>query len=354
MPTEKTKADYRKLAANFYAKRLQGEQPTPKKIADALAACAHEYRPAYWRRLRNALELDQREKGYKDAADRIAGTRNPLTTTKTGQGIIDPALRGETPPKQRRAKSISEADYQKLIDALTDTKNDAEHQNNFEVLAATLLAKYLGVRPAEMLSLEIDDRGIVRVRGAKRTSDGKRGADRWFRVEPEIQKYISTSISVLQKGEQRQPGVMRRVQSRLDRLSRKLWPRRQARPSLYTFRHQMGGNLKAMGLDRRAIAYIMGHQSTKSVEVYGDRRKASGGIGIKLSGHEATRFQGRENHTSPPDGMPESKVPPALRSVAQSLKSETPQTPETPVQQKEKPAVSPSSSGFRGPGGPGM
>lgn len=353
MPTEKTKADYRKLAANFYAKRLGDEQPTPKKITDALAACAHEYRPAYWRRLRNALELDQREKGYKDAADRIAGTRNPLTTTKTGQGIIDPVLRGPTPPKQRRAKSISEADYQKLIDALTDTKNDAEHQNNFEVLAATLLAKYLGVRPAEMLSLEIDDRGIVRVRGAKRTSDGKRGADRWFRVEPEIQKYISTSISVLQKGEQRQPGVMRRVQSRLDRLSRKLWPRRQARPSLYTFRHQMGAELKSMKLDRRAIAYIMGHQSTQSVEVYGDRRKSKGGIGIKITGQEVTRFQGRENHTAAPDGVPESKIPPALRAVAQSLKSET---PETPVQQEKtaKPAVSPPSSGFRGPGGPGM
>ncbi|WP_030074913.1 site-specific integrase [Halomonas alkaliantarctica] len=348
-----TEEAYRSLAANFYAKRLNGELPTPKKITDALKACASEYRPAYWRRLRNALEFDQRSKRFYESADRIAHTRNPMTTTRTGQGLINPRDRGPTPPKQRRAKSISEADYQKLIDALTDTKNDAEHQNNFEVLAATLLAKYLGVRPAEMLSLEIDDRGIVRVRGAKRTSDGKRGADRWFRVEPEIQKYISTSISVLQKGEQRQLGVMRRVQSRLDRLSRKLWPRRQARPSLYTFRHQMGGDLKAMGLNRRAIAYIMGHQSTKSVEVYGDRRKASGGIGIKLSGQEAERFQGRENHTAAPDGLPESKVPPALRAVAQSLKSET---PETPVRQEKpaKPVVSPSSSGFRGPGGPGM
>ncbi|MCA1789343.1 MAG: hypothetical protein LC667_05640, partial [Thioalkalivibrio sp.] len=88
----------------------------------------------------------------------------------------------------------------------------------------------------------------------------------------------------------------------------------RGRPSLYTFRHQLGAELKSMKLDRRAIAYIMGHQSTQSVEVYGDRRKSRGGIGITLTGQEASRFQGRENHRDAPEGMPESKVPPALRT----------------------------------------
>lgn len=353
MPTEKTKADYRKLAANFYAKRLQGEQPTPKKIADALAACAHEYRPAYWRRLRNALELDQREKGYKDAAERIAGTRNPLTTTATGEGIIDPALRGETPPKQRRAKSIRPDDARHLRDTLLErgqaAATEAEKRRYQETLGAVLLAEQLGVRPAEMPYLRIEG-GRVYVTGAKKT--GERGADRVLTLpdDPEMRVALPGAAKLLHGAG---PEVMRRIQSRLDRLTRELWPRRQARPTLYTYRHQMGGNLKGMGLDRRAIAYIMGHQSTKSVEVYGDRRKGSGGIGIKLSGQEAKAFQGRENHTAAPDGLPESKIPPALRAVAQSLKSET---PETPVQQEKpaKPAASPSSQGFRGPRGPGM
>lgn len=52
MATEKTKAEYRRLAAHFYEKRLGDEPPSPKRITDALAGCAHEYRPAYWRRLR--------------------------------------------------------------------------------------------------------------------------------------------------------------------------------------------------------------------------------------------------------------------------------------------------------------
>lgn len=355
MPTEKTKADYRKLAANFYEKRLGGEQPTPKKITDALEACAHEYRPGYWRRLRNALEFDQRDKSFDKAAERIAGTRNPMTTVVGGKGIADPAMRGPTAPKQRRVKSISESDVTRLKNEILErgmATEGKEQRRHWETLSAVLLAEQLGVRPAEMPGLRVDqEKGVVHVTGAKK-SDGLRGADRVLSLpdNSDTRRLIAKSAEYL---EGVGPEGMHRIQSRLDRLSRQLWPRRQSRPSLYTFRHQMGGNLKAMGLNRRAVAYIMGHQSTKSVEVYGDRRKSSGGIGIKITGQEAGRFQGRENHTAAPDGVPESKVPPALRAVAQSLKSET---PETPVQQKEKPAkpaASTPSQGFRGPSGPG-
>lgn len=291
---KETEEAYRKLAANFYAKRLAGEPPSPKRIVDALAGSASEYRPAYWRRLRNALEFDQRSKGYLDAADRIAGTRNPMTTVAGGKGIIDPTVRGPTAPKQKRAKSISPDDRKKLWKAakgLTDRD---------ETCAAILLAEKLGVRPAEMLGLRVDqERGVIHVIGAKKAG-GLRGADRALTLPDDpARKNIVAAVRVVQSAEKKKTGAVHRIQARLDRLSRKLWPRRKARPSLYTFRHQMGGNLKGMGLDRRAIAYIMGHQSTKSVEVYGDRRKGSGGIGIKLNGQEAEAFQGRENHRAP-------------------------------------------------------
>ncbi|MDR5900457.1 site-specific integrase [Halomonas vilamensis] len=345
MPTEKTKQDYRKLAQHFYDKRLNGEPPTPKKITDALQKCCHQYRPAYWRRLRNAVEFDQREKGYEESAERIKHTRNLMTTISTGEGIIDSTLRGETPPKQKRAKSISPDDIEKLMQAVKEL-NDGK-----ETSAAIFLVRNLGVRPIELLSLQVDkERGLVHVVGAKK-SGGLRGADRVLTLpdDPHIRRNIAGAARIVQRAEREKGGVVHRIQSRLDRISRRLWPRRQARPSLYTFRHALGGNLKAMGLSRPAIAYIMGHQSTKSVEVYGDRRKGSGTIGIKISGNEAQAFQGRENHREAPDGLPESKIPPALRSVADSLKS---QPSETPVQQKEKPAQSAASAPpnrFRGP-----
>lgn len=333
MPIEQTQQDYRKLAAYFYEQRLNGEQPTPKKIADALAACADEYRPAYWRRLRGALAFDQAEKGFDRAAERIKNTRNPMTTIAGGGGIIDPTLRGDTAPKKRRAKAINSNDRAKLWAAAKELKD------RNETCAAILLAERLGVRPVEMPNLRVDrEVGLVYVVGAKQSDDGVRGADRILTLpdDPDVRRNIAAAVHVIQRAEREKPGAMHRIQSRLHRLSRRLWPRRQGRPSLYTFRHQMGGNLKGMGLDRRAIAYIMGHQATKSVEVYGDRRRGTGTIGIVITGQEAERFQGRENHREP-HAPHEQKAKPA----------------KAPAEQKENP-IEPTEPSFRGPSGPAL
>jgi hypothetical protein len=55
MATDKTKLEYERLAKHFYI-RLERKniKVTAKSISDALLACAPEYRPDYWRRLRRA------------------------------------------------------------------------------------------------------------------------------------------------------------------------------------------------------------------------------------------------------------------------------------------------------------
>ncbi|MDN6337226.1 MAG: site-specific integrase [Halomonas sp.] len=331
MPTEKTKADYRRLAAHFYKQRLGDEPPSPKRITDSLKACAGEYRPAYWRRLRGALVFDQQEKGFSKAAERIKNTINPQTTDQ--HGPLDKGLRGPVPSKQRRAKSISAEDLGRLKLAARKLKAGQE------VLAALSLAEELGVRPAEMLSLRVDQaRGVVHVTGAKRNA--QRGADRVLQpmiTEPWAMRSLAVSVETLRDAEEGSPGVIHRVQARLDRVTRKLWPRRKMRPTLYTLRHQMGSELKASGASRAAIAYAMGHQSTQSVEVYGDRRSAkrSGGLTIEAGDREAAAFQGRENHTAPHEPR-----------EAQ---------PATPVvQQEEAPVQPPTPAPYVGPSGPGM
>ncbi|MFM5276678.1 site-specific integrase, partial [Aeromonas caviae] len=57
-----------------------------------------------------------------------------------------------------------------------------------------------------------------------------------------------------------------------------LWPARKSLPTFYSWRHQMGSELKASGLDRQRIAYIMGHQATSSVDKYGNRKSANGNV----------------------------------------------------------------------------
>lgn len=247
---EKTQAEYRSLAENFYATRLGGQPPSPKRVSDALAACSADYRPAYWRRLRCALAYDQDARGYGEAAERIRAVENMARK----QGL-------PMKQKQHRATEISEKDEAKLLDYLGPS-------GDIEVTAAVVMAKYLGVRPAEMMDVRIRG-GVVVIRGAKKSHQGARGADRIVEVPPRVLATLAGCVEALHSS----PRGLVGVQDRLRRICSGLWPRRKVLPTLYTFRHQLGSDLKAHGLDRVEIAYLMGHQATKSVDQYGDKRR---------------------------------------------------------------------------------
>ena len=284
--TAATRAAYSKLAENFYEHRVSG-QPSPKRVADALKNCASEYRPAYWRKLRNALMYDQVSKGYHDAASRIGATRNPVT-----------AAGGEVKKKQRRIKSVSDADHSKL-------SQEAMKDEDQAVFSAMLIARYVGCRPAEMLSVSDAGNNRVAIEGAKK-SKGNRGLDRVVELDPALHKLVLYSVARLREAEPGKSGIMHKVQSRMDRLCKRLWPRRAAHITLYSFRHQLGGDLKASSMSRTEIAYVMGHQSTKSVEVYGDRRK--GGKTAVKPALGADMSMIRENHSAP---GPKAPTPPS-------------------------------------------
>lgn len=250
---EETKAEYIRLAEHFISERLK--HVTPKLIKDALQGCAGEYRPAYWRRLRCALAVQQEEAGYKTNADLIRKVVNPITQDKTDLSKIK--------PKQRRIKSISDADEKKLTDHLIASNGLGDKQ----LLAAIAVISITGVRPAELQGMQIIGDEVV-VTGAKQSHGGKRGADRRLCFGPMYVRGLRRYLAQL-KGVDIGP-----LQDRLRALGKELWPQRQALPTLYSWRHQMGSNLKASGMDRRQVAYLMGHQATASVDVYGNKRSA--------------------------------------------------------------------------------
>ena len=275
---EKTKSSYRKLANHFYKKRLDGQQPTGKRIADALKECAGEYRPAYWRRLRNALAFDQAEKGYSDAAERINAAKNPVT--KPGSGLA-------VKQKQKRVNRVTEADENKLVDYFVD-------RDDKEVIAALYVVQHTGVRPAEMSGIRVIAPDKILIPGAKKSHGGKRGADRVIQLPPDVVGYIGKAVSVLQKDD------MTSVQNKLAAAGRKLWPQRKSTPTLYSWRHQMGADLKASGIGRDELAYIMGHQSTESADRYGNPRTARGGRVLPKPDAEADLSGIRIDHGNPP------------------------------------------------------
>jgi integrase len=231
-------------------------------------------------KLRGALAFDQEQKGYQEAAERLRQLKNPVR--EKGLPIK---------PKQSRVKTISGADEEKLLEALGRV-DDAP------VVAALCIAKFTGVRPAEMWSLRIRDGRLV-VTGAKKSHGGQRGADREILIAPGLMEMMPAYLDALrEKGDE----DVTSIQHRLRYACQRLWPRRKAWPSLYTWRHQMGSNLRAAGRDRAEVAYIMGHQSTKSVDQYGDKRTAKAGTALPRvpEGTDLGRIRVKHRGAQPP------------------------------------------------------
>lgn len=273
--TPNTQAEYRKLAAHFYSTRITGPA-TPKRLADALVSVAGDYRPAYWRRLRNALAFDQAERGYQSAADRLSSTKNPVT-------MSDSALTAKS--KQKRIQSVSAKDEAAILEHLR-TNGDRP------AYGAVMLAKLTGARPSEMARIRVDGCRVV-IDGAKKTADGMRGADRVLIVSEREAQMIAACVDHVANAN------VGAIQDRIGAAGKRLWPQRSAVPSLYSWRHQMGSELKASIADRREVAYLMGHQATASVDRYGNRRTARGGKVPRAP--EGETFENvRETHSEPP------------------------------------------------------
>lgn len=261
---EKTKDAYLKLARNFYDQRLDGEQPTPKRVIAALKNCAAEYRPAYWRRLRNALAYAQEHAGYKKNSAHINATENPVTAEGS---------KAKPKPRLKRAKKVTEADHQKLMSVLKKHK-DIPGQ------AAVYLCKNLGCRPAELANIGITG-CVVYIESAKKNDGMKRGLDRMINVDPKIAKAIGQASMIIKK-EMKKGRSVKQIQDRLFKHAKEAFPRRGARISLYSYRHQIGSNLKSdKSLSEKQVAYLMGHQATSSIEQYGHVKSGTGSAGIE-------------------------------------------------------------------------
>lgn len=254
---ESTKQRYLKLAANFYRTRMNGAALSTSNIRSALTNAAPSYRPDYFRVLKNALAFDVRERGYSAAAEKILKIQNPTTQPES-----------TLPVKAKRpsAKALSEDDFSTLCCHLGES-------GKADVFAAVILAWHLGVRPSEMQKIRVEGEQFY-ITGAKKDDTGIRGADRILMLPNPDDSSLAADAVDLYKTTRRSLGATRdtlREQCRL------LWPRRKVQPTLKSLRHQLGSNLKASGLAPETMAYIMGHQSTRSIERYGDRRLAHKG-----------------------------------------------------------------------------
>lgn len=249
-----TQTAYRSLATHFYTTRFP-EIPVSAldeldefRIIGALLRAAPEYRPDYFRRLRNALAMDQRHRGHFWIAQEINRTLNPVTVL----GL--PRKR-----KQARRQRISDDDFAKWVMALLAKGQKVE-------AGALMLISMTGARPCELNDISIEGTRIS-ILGAKHSHGGLRGADRMLEADEDFCQLVCNALEAFRSDAR----SLDSIRMAIHEAAKEVFSRGKP-PSMYTLRHQFGANLKASGMSRAQMAYVMGHQATDSIGRYGDKR----------------------------------------------------------------------------------
>ncbi len=123
--------------------------------------------------------------------------------------------------------------------------------------------------------VEITGEDKFYITSSKKRDD--RGLDREIKITDSL--WAKRVRNAIEKTSNRTVGEL---QNAFAYLVEKTFPARQTRPTIYSMRHQFGSNLKASGMDRKMIAYLMGHRVTASVDKYGNRRSGSGGFHLNI------------------------------------------------------------------------
>lgn len=114
----------------------------------------------------------------------------------------------------------------------------------------------------------------VLITGGKKNAELQRGADRALEVlDPTVLGLVAKAAKIMSRCLRSDAAI----RDRLRQECRLLWPRRKKKqPTLKSFRHQLGATLKASDETAEGLAYVMGHQSTDSISIYGNRRSGQG------------------------------------------------------------------------------
>ncbi|TXI31419.1 MAG: site-specific integrase [Aquipseudomonas alcaligenes] len=270
-----TQTAYRSLATHFYTTRFP-EIPVSEldefRIIGELLRAAPEYRPDYFRRLRNALALDQKLRGHFWIAQEINRTLNPVTVL----GL--PRKR-----KLARRQRISDDDFAKWVSALLAKGLAVD-------AGALMLIRMTGARPCELSGISVEGTSI-HVLGAKHSHGGLRGADRMLEADDDFCQLVRNALEAF-RSEVRSLDSIRMA---IHEVAKEVFSHGKP-PSMYTLRHQFGADLKASGMSRVQMAYVMGHQATDSIGRYGDKRFGRAEAVKVRPAPEADLTQVRETH----------------------------------------------------------
>lgn len=267
--TPETHQEYLRQA-EFYLAKVQNRfgKITYRSIKLALLEDAPNWRPKYFTKLRRAIVVHQEHNGFGKYAKQIEKIKHPATDEFNFKAD-KPAIKKKIP----KVKHVRDVDEKKIIDYFRKTKNK-------ECIAAIKIVKELGVRPAEIASIRVEG-NVFHITGAKQGKD--RGLNRRLEVtDAETANALTQCLQVINESSK----TINQIQNNISKTASRIFKGRKTHYCLYSWRHQFGGELKASTMPAKTIAYLMGHQSTASIEDYGFRNRARGGLKVKPNGYD--------------------------------------------------------------------
>jgi integrase len=261
---------------------------------------------AYWQKLKTAVVYVQAtmEGGaYKKYARELHLVEYPEDKVPEKSGKADSKVVKEIEVKQRDKifnyfnVKINEIDKRldDLENPLSDRQFDKlekEKHSQQAVLAVAKICEMTGCRVEEAFKARFDDEGNLFIEGGKKRAD--RGSDRTLKLKmtPLERMELKVLIGRLEES----PIDLGAIQKRFMRGASKALYRTNAEnlPTLKSFRHQFASNLKVAirdgSLSKAEAAYILGHQSEDSINVYGSSKTANG-AGLKVEPAEGTEAE---------------------------------------------------------------
>lgn len=240
-----------KDALSYIHHKFGDTKPSHIALIKQIDEDAYKMQPGSWSNLKRAISALAVEHHHLKLAADVRSLRNQAVLNKS------------VPKIQKKVKKLSLKDTRLIVNAV------AQNSTN-ELKAAVFLSYHLGARPSELKTITPLSSDRFKIITSKKDSKGKRGIDRIIIITDEkIAKQIPASISKLKNAK------IKHLQDNFAYRMKKLFPRRKKRPTLYTFRHQLASDYKSEGYSKEAIAYLLGHQSTRTQENYGNKR--SGG-----------------------------------------------------------------------------
>lgn len=199
-------------------------------------------------------------------------------------------LRRSTRTSARKSRTISRDDFELICGHLAARQ---KLDTAVQLYSAITVLWLSGVRPSELIGLKVDllEPGSIRltVPSAKTTNGRGLGAVRTLYLsglEPQEQERVLTWPHFAMQLVAQTKNPISRLSQYFGRAVRRIFGSRNKYPSLYSFRHQVTGNMKAAGHTASQIAAVLGHASDATSSRH-YLRKQGGRVGAQIAADPA-------------------------------------------------------------------